>query len=71
VTVATGVKRLPATITAADPRMPTPLYHQIYLILREQIADGSIGSDATVPGEQELTRLYGVSRITAKRALDE
>lgn len=58
-------------ITAIDPRLPTPLYHQIYLVLRRQIADGSIGSDATVPGEQELTRLYGVSRITAKRALDE
>jgi GntR family transcriptional regulator len=69
--VATGRKRLSATITAIDPRLPTPLYHQIYLILREQITEGSIGSDATVPGEQELTRLYGVSRITAKHALDE
>lgn len=69
--VATGAKRLSATIMAVEPRLPTPLYHQIYLILHEQIADGSIGSDATVPGEQELSRLYGVSRITAKRALDE
>lgn len=67
----TGAKRVPTTITTVDPRLPTPLYHQIYIILREQIADGSIGSDATLPGEQELTRLYGVSRITAKRALDE
>ncbi len=69
--MATGVKRLPATIATVDSRLPTPLYHQIYLILREQIADGSIGRNATVPGEQELTRLYGVSRVTAKRALDE
>ena len=58
-------------INAVDPRLATPLYHQIYLILREQIAEGSIGSNSTVPGEQELTRLYGVSRVTAKRALDE
>lgn len=58
-------------IMAVDPRLPTPLYHQIYLILREQIGEGSFGSDATVPGEQELARLYSVSRITAKRALDE
>ena len=60
-----------AETSAVNARLPTPLYHQIYLILRERIADGSIGSNATVPGEHELMRLYGVSRITAKRALDE
>lgn len=69
--MAISAKRVSAPNNAVDPRLPTPLYHQIYLIVREQIADGSIGSDTNVPGEQELTRLYGVSRITAKRALDE
>lgn len=69
--MAISAKRASVTTNAVDPRLPTPLYHQIYLILREQIADGSIGSDTNVPGEQELTRLFGVSRITAKRALDE
>jgi len=49
----------------------TPLYHQIYLILRQKIVDGIYPFDDRLPGEQDLIELYGVSRITAKRALDE
>ncbi|MBM3599548.1 MAG: GntR family transcriptional regulator [Alphaproteobacteria bacterium] len=51
--------------------MPTPLYHQIYVLLREQILGGVYADNDLVPTEQELTRRFGVSRITAKRALDE
>lgn len=54
-----------------DARLPTPLYHQIYLILRGKISDGSYPDNALLPGEQEISRQFGVSRITAKRALDE
>ncbi len=56
---------------AVDERLRTPLYHQIYLVLRDEILNGHYGKDAVVPSEQELTRIFGVSRITAKRALDE
>jgi GntR family transcriptional regulator len=48
-----------------------PLYHQIYVILRDQIAGGGYAPDAFLPTEQELMRQYDVSRITAKRALNE
>lgn len=54
-----------------DVRLPTPLYHQIFLILRDKILDGSYAHDSVVPSEQELGTMFGVSRITAKRALDE
>lgn len=54
-----------------DSRLPTPLYHQIYVLLREQILGGTYADNELVPTEQELTRRFGVSRITAKRALDE
>jgi GntR family transcriptional regulator len=54
-----------------DGRLPTPLYHQIYLILRDKICDGSYANDDLLPSEHELARQYAVSRITAKRALDE
>ncbi|MGH6989025.1 MAG: GntR family transcriptional regulator [Stellaceae bacterium] len=64
------VRRLESGL-AVDSRLPTPLYHQIYVILRERIADGSVGAGSNLPGEQELARRYGVSRVTAKRALDE
>lgn len=51
--------------------LKTPLYHQIYLILKGQITDGVYGTDARLPSEQDLTERFGVSRITAKRAMDE
>ncbi len=49
----------------------TPLYHQIYLILRQQIVDHIYGFDQRIPSEQELGRRYEVSRITARRAVQE
>ena len=54
-----------------DERLPTPLYHQIYLLLREKIRSGIVAANATLPGEQELARAFNVSRITVKRALNE
>ncbi|MFV3126604.1 GntR family transcriptional regulator [Niveispirillum sp. KHB5.9] len=54
-----------------DPTAPTPLYHQIYLVLREKIRSGEFPADSVMPGEQELSRLFDVSRITVKRALNE
>ena len=52
-------------------RLPTPLYHQIYVILRDKIYDGGYAENARLPSEQELVHMFGVSRITAKRALNE
>ncbi len=60
----------PAT-RSVDDRLPTPLYHQIYLILHDKIVSGAFAPNDLVPGEQELMRQFGVSRITARRALDE
>ena len=54
-----------------DAGLPTPLYHQIYLILRDRIRAGVLARNALLPGEQELGRLFNVSRITVKRALNE
>lgn len=54
-----------------NERLPMPLYHQIFLILRSQIAEGKLPPGALVPGEEELTRQFNVSRITARRALAE
>lgn len=57
--------------TLVDNRLPTPLYHQIYLILRGRILDGELAGDDVLPSEEETARAFGVSRITAKRALNE
>lgn len=48
-----------------------PLYHQLYTILKDAILDGTIGYDARMPTEQQLVTTFDVSRITAKRAMDE
>lgn len=54
-----------------DGRLPTPLYHQVYLILRDRIRRGMLTPGDLLPGEQELSRLMQISRITVKRALNE
>ncbi|MBO0346336.1 GntR family transcriptional regulator [Roseibium sp. CAU 1637] len=50
---------------------PVPLYHQIFLILRNRIYGGDLSEGHLVPSELDLSTEFGVSRITAKRALNE
>jgi GntR family transcriptional regulator len=51
--------------------LPTPLYHQMFSLLRDRILSGEIPRGARIPTEFDLADGFGVSRITAKRALDE
>jgi GntR family transcriptional regulator len=53
------------------PMSRAPLYHQLYSILKAAILDGTIPFDARMPTEQQLVGAFDVSRITAKRAMDE
>jgi len=55
--------------TVATP-LPVPRYHQIYLLLRERLATGEFSGGAPLPGELELAREYGVSRVTMRAALN-
>jgi GntR family transcriptional regulator len=73
VTRRAAVAREPAAAprTGIDPASPTPLYHQIFSLLRGQIYDGQYPGGSFLPSEQELSAEFNVSRITAKRALDE
>lgn len=48
-----------------------PLYHQIFLALRDDIISGRTPFGAAMPTEFELAARYSVSRITARRALFE
>ncbi|WP_101758953.1 GntR family transcriptional regulator [Oceanicoccus sp. KOV_DT_Chl] len=50
---------------------PTPLYYQMYTLLKNRILDGSIAHGTQMPTEQQLAEAFNVSRITAKRAMDE
>ena len=52
-------------------QLKSPMYFRIQQAILEQIQDGRLQAGAQLPSEAELARQYQVSRITAKRALDE
>ena len=54
-----------------DPGSPTPLYHQLYSMLRDCILGGVLEDGSRMPSEKELSTTFKVSRITARRALDD
>ena len=56
---------------SVDRLHAVPLYHQIFLQLREEITSGERAFGSRLPTEQELAASFGVSRITARRALAE
>ena len=64
-------RRVEDAATGVDRLQPVPLYHQIFLQLRGEIASGERAVGSRLPTEQELSESFGVSRITARRALDE
>ena len=47
--------------------MPLPKYHQVYLVLREQLHEGKF--DKGLPGELALMQQFSVARVTVRRAL--
>lgn len=63
--------RLPAADSPVQQDLKTPLYHQIYMILHDKIQNGQYADRSMLPSEFEIAKQYGVSRITAKRALNE
>src|SRR5258707_9499336 len=54
-----------------DRQEKVPLYHQIGENIRALIGDQTLQAGDTVPSEWDLSELYGVSRLTVRRALDE
>jgi GntR family transcriptional regulator len=61
----------PLSNMSADAASPTPLYHQIFEQLRNAVLAGEFADQSYLPSEQEISQRFGVSRITAKRSLDE
>jgi len=61
----------PSEIFKIDRQDKLPLYEQIERNLRELILNNLLVHDDAIPPEWELASLYGVSRLTVRRALDE
>jgi GntR family transcriptional regulator len=59
------------TLFKIDPTSKLPLYSQIERNLKDLIARGDLASGQMLPPEWELAALYGVSRLTVRRAIDE
>lgn len=57
------------TNTTLSRRSPVPLYYQLESLLRDEIAAGRYDG-GPLPTEEALTRRFGVSRITVRRAMD-
>lgn len=52
------------------PASPLPLYHKVYLLLKQRLEAGGFATDSAMPGENALAAEYGVSRLTVRRSLD-
>jgi GntR family transcriptional regulator len=52
-----------------DRRSSVPLYYQLQELLHQQIASGRFKVGDALPSEGELCRLFGVSRIVVRQAL--
>ncbi|AQQ67900.1 GntR family transcriptional regulator [Microbulbifer agarilyticus] len=49
----------------------SPLYFQLYTLLKNAILNGTLEHGDQMPTELQLAESFSVSRITAKRAMDE
>ena len=54
-----------------DRNSPIPIYHQLKSLILEQIQSGLWRSGDRIPTEQELCRLYSISRAPVRQALSE
>jgi GntR family transcriptional regulator len=57
------------TTTTPESSSAAPAYARIAGALRDRIQAGELGPHALVPSERELSRDFGVSRMTARQAL--
>ena len=49
--------------------LPLPKYHQVYLVLREQLQEGQFAGG--LPTELNLSKQFGTGRVTVRRALEQ
>ncbi|HYM70661.1 MAG TPA: GntR family transcriptional regulator [bacterium] len=55
---------------ALSRQSPVPLYYQLESVLRDEIVAGRYAAGTLLPTEENLTRRFGVSRITVRRAME-
>lgn len=64
-----GVARSRDTFVPLDKLSFEPLYYQMQMQLEQKIRSGQFAVHDSLPGEAELSRIFGVSRMTSRQAL--
>lgn len=54
-----------------NKNVPVPLYYQLIQILMDDIKSGKLKPGDAIPTENELQKLYGLSRTTIRKAISE
>lgn len=68
---ATRRKATAAAATTGVRAIPSPRYHQVYVTLRTWVRDGTYRPGDQIPTEPELCRMFDVSRITVRKAIED
>lgn len=61
----------PRGLSSGNGSRSIPVYHQLHSILRQQIKDGLFAAEKPISSEMQLASVYGVSRVTVRRALEK
>jgi GntR family transcriptional regulator len=61
---------VPDGATSLDHAFRSPRYVQVYSAIRDWVYQGTYKPGSQLPTESELCRLFGVSRITTRKAVD-
>jgi GntR family transcriptional regulator len=48
-----------------------PLHHQVFLVLQDGITESRYAPNEALPSEEELAKLFGVSRVTIRSAMEK
>ena len=57
------------TFVPLDEGNPTPLYLQLQQSIEEAVRKGALKADAALPGERDLAKQLGISRVTVRKAI--
>jgi len=52
-----------------NTRKLEPLYQQLYIQLKQNIESGALSPGDRLPSERKLAANYGISRLTARKAM--
>lgn len=58
-------------MTSINKGSSVPFYVQLKRLIEDQVANGSLVPHSRIPSERELSEQFGISRMTARRALLE